>query len=77
MIASLVMHLKKSVQMWNLCSLVLLAASISGTIGTSREGSVYFDKTSGQYSFEDGVDRNAAAYATFVDDISSAGFVYM
>jgi hypothetical protein len=60
--------------MWCLCWFLL---SISVARGISREGSVYYDKTSGQYSFKDEVDRNAAAYATFVDDISSTGWSYL
>jgi nitrate reductase assembly molybdenum cofactor insertion protein NarJ len=38
-----------------------------------RQGSVFYDVSTGIYTFQEGLHSTAAAYATFVDGIFSTG----
>ena len=56
--------------MWTLCLFALLTVVASDT---ERSGCVYYERSSGSYSFKSGVDSAAVACATLVDEISTTG----
>lgn len=57
--------------------LFLVLARLTTAQSTSTEGSVHYDYTTGKYSFQETLDPNAAAYATFRDEISTTGYWYV
>ncbi|XP_062501314.1 putative phospholipase B-like 2 [Corticium candelabrum] len=60
--------------MWTLCLFALLTVVASDT---ERSGCVYYERSSGSYSFKSGVDSAAVACATLVDEISTTGWSYL